>query len=118
MAELIELAGTLARLDPALYTGLQDEGQLETYLSAFKDSASLAESLDSSKYDFLAQVLEEDFGETWLSFHQAGILHYELLNLVKLCEPLFGEHEEDEHFLRYAVIADIDDYLKGDSDGL
>jgi hypothetical protein len=115
---MIQLAGTLARLHPALYTGLQDEGQLETYLSGFSDSATLAESLELSRYDFLEQVLEEDFGEAWLRFQEAGILHYELLNLCQVCEPLFAGLDEDSRLLRYAVMADIDDYLKGGDDGL
>jgi hypothetical protein len=97
---------------------LQDEGQLENYLSGFSGSQELADSLALSRYDFLEQVLEEDFGEAWLRFHEAGILHYELLNLCRLCEPLFAELDEDSRLLRYAVISDIDDYLKGGEDGL
>lgn len=116
MAEpLTQLAGTLARLDPELYTSLQDEGGLENYLSGFTDSAALAGSLELSRYDFLEQVLEEDFGTAWLRFHEAGILHYELLNLCEACAPTFREltwpRDEDNRLLRYAIIADIGDYL-------
>lgn len=118
MAEpLNQLAGTLARLDPALYTSLQDDGGLEDYLSGFTDSAALAGSLESSRYDFLHDVLEEEFGGTWLRFHEAGILHYELLNLYEACAPTLRElnwpRDEDNRLLRYAIMADIDSYLNG-----
>ena len=110
-----QLAGTLARLDPELYTSLQDEGGLENYLSGFADSAALAGSLESSRYDFLEQILEEDFGKAWLRFHQAGILHYELLNLCEACGPTLREmnwaRDEDDRLLRYLIVAEIGDYL-------
>jgi hypothetical protein len=116
MAEpLTQLAGTLARLDPELYTSLQDEGGLEAYLSGFADSAALAGSLERSRYDFLEQILEEDFGETWLRYHQAGNLHYELLNLCEACAPTFRELDwpldEDSRLLRYLIIAEVGEHL-------
>lgn len=67
------------------------------------------------RYDYIANVLEEEFGETYLRFFSASILHYEVINLVSVCAQLmndtgFPKHEETR-FLRYSVIAAISDYL-------
>jgi hypothetical protein len=67
------------------------------------------------RYDYIANVLEEEFEETYLRFFSASILHYEIINLVSSCAKLMTESgfpkNEDSRFLRYSVIATIADYL-------
>lgn len=116
-------ADALARLDPALYIRLQDEHALETYLTAFDGIDSLSDALEPSTYNFLEDVLEQDFRLHWLRFHEAGILRYELLNICAACEATLKDFEwseaDDSRLLRYGVITAIDDYLQeGGVDGL
>jgi len=67
------------------------------------------------RYDYIANVLEEEFEETYLRFFSASILHYEVINLVSVCAKLMSDSgfpkNEDSRYLRYAVIAAIADYL-------
>ena len=67
------------------------------------------------RYDYIANVLEEEFDETYLRFFSASILHYEVINLISVCAKLMSESgfpkNEDSRFLRYAIIAAISDYL-------
>jgi len=69
------------------------------------------------RYDYIANILEEEFEETYLRFFSASILHYEIINLISVCSQLMREtgypaHEETR-FLRYSVIAAIAEYLNG-----
>jgi hypothetical protein len=69
----------------------------------------------AQRYDYIANVLEEEFEETYLRFFSASILHYEVINLITLCSQLMQDtgfpQNEDSRFLRYSIIAAISDYL-------
>jgi hypothetical protein len=77
---------------------------------------------ERQRYDYLHEVLEEEFEQTHLTFHVSGILVYELLNLLAACAHLFDEfgfpESEDSRLLRYAVTGAIAEYLEGDDHGL
>ncbi|OKS88801.1 hypothetical protein [Mucilaginibacter polytrichastri] len=124
MAETINrLANALVRLDPALYIRLQDEHELEDYLTGFEDIESLVSGLPPSAHDFLEDVLEQDFRSHWLLFHEAGIIRYEMQNICSACEATLQEfgwpEADDSSLLYYAVITAIDDYLQeGGKNGL
>lgn len=117
------LADTLWRTAPALFITLQDEGDLEQYLRGFDSSDSLTESLPVSPFDYMEDVLEQDFRSHWLRFHECGIIRYELLNICECCKAVLMEHGwpdgDDSRLLRYAVITAISDYLEeGGENGL
>jgi hypothetical protein len=117
------LAAALVRLDPALYIRLQDADELPDHLAAFDSLDDMAGALEANPLDLLEEVLEQDFHEAWLQFHQCGIIRYELLNICAACEAVladFGWPEaDDSRLLRYAVITAISDYLaEGGGDGL
>jgi hypothetical protein len=63
-------------------------------------------------YDYVKLVLEEEFLSDYLRFLNLGILHYELTNILELCEPLTQGLDEDDRFLRYEVTGTIADYLQ------
>lgn len=63
-------------------------------------------------YDYVKLVLEEEFLRTYLRFSHQGILHYELTNIIELCEPLVTGLDEDDRFLKYEVIGTIAKYLQ------
>lgn len=72
--------------------------------------------LRPSKFDYLKNVLEEDFPNDYNRMAEAGVLTYEVVNLIEACKSVFETHgfteeNEDDRFLRYAVIAEIHDYL-------
>jgi len=67
---------------------------------------------DSIAYDYVKLVLEEEFIRTYLRFSNHGILHYELTNILELCEPLIKGLDEDDRFLKYEVIGLIANYLQ------
>ena len=76
----------------------------------------LTADLRPSKFDYLKTVLEEDFPDDYNRMAESGVLTYELVNLIEACKEVFETHgfseeNEDNRFLRYAVIAEIHDYL-------
>ena len=73
-------------------------------------------SLRPSKYQYLKNVLEEDFPADYTRMTEAGVLTYEVMNLIDATKEIFEttgftEENEDDRFLRYAVITEIHDYL-------
>jgi hypothetical protein len=78
--------------------------------------AELTEELRPSRFGYLQAILEEDFPKEYAAFKKAGVLTYETINLTEVCKDLldnfpFTEDTEEDRFLRYAVIAQISDYL-------
>lgn len=76
----------------------------------------LTADLRPSKFDYLKTVLEEDFPDDYNRMAEAGVLTYEVVNLIEACKSVFETHgfteeNKDNRFLRYAVIAEIHDYL-------
>ena len=76
----------------------------------------LTADLRPSKFDYLKTILEEDFPDDYNRMAEAGVLTYEVVNLIEACKEVFETHgfteeNEDNRFLRYAVIAEIHDYL-------
>jgi len=78
------------------------------------------EADDRLRYDYLHEVFEEEFEDSYLQFHISGIIPYELLNLLSLCAHLFDEYgfpeSEDSRLLRYAITGTIAGYLEGEYD--
>lgn len=118
-----ELRFKLEALNPSLYIRLQDEGKLESYLddaiSASNDGPyNIEEGLPTDlQYDYLAELIEEEFPEEYIKFLSAGILTYELINLSEECNAVFKQFafpdNADSRMLRYAIIGTVAEYLKG-----
>jgi hypothetical protein len=118
----------LALLGPDVYARLQDERRVTGYLNSFLQvpgdpENALCQALSHSRFDYLADLLEEEFTETYLRFSSAGILSYELINLAAVCAPVFLEYgfpeNEYDRRLRYALTGTIAEYLEGGTeDGL
>jgi hypothetical protein len=76
----------------------------------------MTKDLRPSKYNYISNVLEEEFEFAYQQFQKAGILPYEIVNVIGQCEPIFetlgftAENENDRQ-LRYAVAGIIDKYL-------
>jgi len=72
--------------------------------------------LRPSRFNYIRSIIEEEFKEDFARLEDIGILTYEVINLIGDCSELFEsfnfsiENEEDR-FLRYAVIAKVHDYF-------
>lgn len=78
----------------------------------------LTEDLRPSRFNYLQELLETEFREEYQKFKEAGVLTYETVNMVEACADVFEVHgfseaNEDDRFLRYAIIAEVHDYLLG-----
>lgn len=76
----------------------------------------LTADLKPSKYMYVRSVLEEEFPSDYQRMEDAGILTYEILNMLQVCREIFDElqfslENEDERYIRYAIIAQVHDYL-------
>lgn len=75
---------------------------------------------DRLRYDYLHEVLEEEFEDNFFQFHIGGILTFELLNLLPVCAALFEDFgfpdSDDSRLLRYAITGTIAQYLEGEFD--
>ncbi len=77
----------------------------------------LAQDLRSSKFNYLSSILQEEFENTYLQLQKSGTLKFEIINLIKECQPVFNdlnfsEANEDNQFLRYAIVGTISEYLE------
>lgn len=74
--------------------------------------------LRPSRYQYILNILEEEFLQSYSRFRENGVLTYEIINLIEACKPVF-EHlsftEDNEHDrnIRYAVMGTIGAYLEG-----
>ncbi|WP_299568432.1 hypothetical protein [uncultured Pedobacter sp.] len=76
----------------------------------------MTEELRPSRFRYLRGILEEEFEKDFLQFTESGVLTYEVVNLIEACKSIlddfgFCENNEQDRFLRYAVIAKIHEYL-------
>ncbi|MBX2933916.1 MAG: DUF1896 family protein [Ferruginibacter sp.] len=81
----------------------------------------LTEDLRPSRYNYLKQILEEEFKQQYEQFRDVGILTTEIVNLIQVCKPVFedlnfSEENEDNQFTRYVIIGSISGYLESNSE--
>ena len=78
--------------------------------------AELTKDLKPSRYNYIINILEEDFEFAHKQMLVSGTLQYEVINMIQCCEPVFEslkltEENEDNSHLRYAVTGMLSDYL-------
>ena len=76
----------------------------------------LTSALLPSRFNYLQTLLEEEFQNEHDRLEQSGILTTELINLITACDPVFDElgfskANEDDRYLRYAVMGAMHEYL-------
>jgi hypothetical protein len=125
--------------NPELIVGLQDEFSVKSYLTEKVTAVSplieamqaerkppyiieeaclqeMTAELRPSRFLYIWEIFEEEFPVQFDALQESGTLTYEIINLIRECQPLFDElgfRENGENgFLRYAVIAQVDEYLK------
>jgi hypothetical protein len=77
----------------------------------------LTRDLRPSRFNYMRELLEEEFETEYHRMRETGILTYEIINLIGACEPVFevygfSEENEDDKELRYSVMGMIAEYLE------
>lgn len=77
---------------------------------------ALTNDLRPSKYNYIREVLEEEFSATYRLLIEAGTLKYEAVNLIRFCQELFdamhfSETREHSKLLYYAIAGAISEYF-------
>lgn len=90
---------------------LLEEGK-PGYLITELCMAALTADLGPSRMYFLTEILDEDFLPLADTLRVNGLLTYELINLLEVCEPVFAEMGTDENnrMLRFALTGTIQEY--------
>lgn len=76
----------------------------------------LIKDLKPGKYNYIKNILEEEFEYAFYNFKRLGILVYEIINIINYSEDVFKdvdftEENENSRVLRYAVAGLISEYL-------
>jgi hypothetical protein len=76
----------------------------------------LTRDLRPSRFNYMKNLLEEEFEVESLRMRESGILTYEIINLIGACEPIFevfgfSEDTEDNRELRYAIMGMVSEYV-------
>jgi hypothetical protein len=92
---------------------LLDEGR-PPYIIMELCMAALTADLGSTRYQYLAELLDTEFLPMADSLRINGLLTYELINLLEECEPVFEEmgFNEEDRMLRYALTGTIQEYAE------
>ena len=78
----------------------------------------LTQDLRPSKFNYISNLLQEEFEPTYNQLQESGTLKFEVINLINQCQSVFddlkfSDDNEDNQFLRYAIIGTISEYLEG-----
>ena len=69
-----------------------------------------------SRYDYVAELLEEAFEDSYSKLFYSSQLHYEVINLITLCTPVMNDfgfpRRPNNKVLKKALTAIIENYLK------
>lgn len=93
-------------------------GNLPLYIIEQRCMEVLTSDLRPSKYDYIQNILLEDFQKDYERLQQSGILTTEVINMIQACDPVFeelgfSEDNEDDRHLQYAVTGAIKEYFEG-----
>jgi hypothetical protein len=76
----------------------------------------LTRPLKPSRFNYIKELLEEEFSKDFERLESSGLLTTELINMIAVCDAVFDELQfsmdnEDDRTLRYAVIGSMHEYL-------
>ncbi len=83
----------------------------------------ITKDLRPSKYNYICNLLEEEFEQHYQQLLQTGLLQHEVINMIHHCQSTFddlkfSEETEDNQFLRYAIIGAVSDYLNSENENV
>lgn len=81
----------------------------------------LTADLKPSRYNYIKNLIGEDFEKHAEVFERNGILQTEIINLVSYCKEIFdsiafNESNEDDHFIKYTITGAVSEYLESNSE--
>lgn len=99
-----------------LLRGLREQ-QLPDYIIEDRCMEALTEDLQPSKYNYIKELLEDEFIIEYEHLLRSGLLRFEIINIISECNPLFevfgfSENNEDDKNLRYTIIGTIKEYFE------
>lgn len=108
------LSGKVSAIDD-LIIQLSGEGKPQ-YIIEEICMGVLTADLKPSRYNYILHILESEFEEQYNQILESGVLIFEISNMIKHSNPVFddlnfSEENEDNRFLRYAIIWVIKEYL-------
>lgn len=77
----------------------------------------LTRELKPSRYNYILNLLEQEFESNCNKLAKSGLLQHEVVNMISYCDSVFNdlkfsEENEDNHFIRYAICGAISEYLE------
>ena len=126
--------------NPDLLFQLEEDGKVTEYLSGKISTVSalikqtengkpayiiedacmdvLTQDLRPSKFNYISNLLQEEFESTYNQLQESGAIKFEVINLINQCQSVFDDlnfsnENEDNQFLRYAILGSISEYLEG-----
>lgn len=77
----------------------------------------MTQDLKPSKYNYIHNIIKEEFEDAYLRFVASGVLRYEVINLINYCRSVFkdlnfSKENEDNRFTHYAIAGMIGEYLQ------
>lgn len=76
----------------------------------------LTRELRPSRYNYILNLLEQEFENDYTILVQSGLLQHEVVNMIGYCDSVFNdlkfsEENEDNQFIQYAICGAISEYL-------
>ena len=77
----------------------------------------LTSDLRPSKFNYIRDILEEEFLQTYTHYREIGVMTYEVINLIEFSKGIFEhkgftEENKDSRELRFAIVGRIQEYLE------
>ena len=77
----------------------------------------LTQDLRPSKFNYICNLLQEEFESTYNQILESGTLKFEIINLINQCQSVFDDlnfsvENEDNEFICYAILGSIGEYLE------
>ena len=134
-----KLHGYIRENNPDVLLQLEEDGKVTEYLSYKISSVEsllnqqdkgqpgyiveetcmdiMTQDLRPSKYNYINNILEEEFESTYQQLKESGTLKFEVINLIHQCQSVFedlnfSEENEDNQFTRYAIIGCVSEYFE------
>jgi hypothetical protein len=76
----------------------------------------ITRELKLSRYNYITNLLEQDFEKDYQRLVQSGLLQHEVVNMIGYCDSIFNdlkftEENEDNSFIHYAIAGAVSEYL-------
>lgn len=103
-----------------IFEQMKKDGQPE-YVIIERCLTEATTYLRPSRYNYILNLLEQEFDSYYTSLSESGLLQHEVINMIGYCEPVFNdlnfsEENEDNRFIHYAITGMIGEYLQSNGE--